>query len=227
MPSRIFLPRKEREKGREGDLASLTHGDKTRRSHLMARARYRPRKSGRGTRSTRSGPYKEEWGAAVLSRCKSTLDNSGRRSGMPPRSTRRPRPRAAPDQLPIHEYYGCKSQLTRSGPFRTAGRVHERSEWERPALLVAQDLESKQVLRNREFRHAFHRVRVTRVPRTAHVAEESFHGREIALDVNEDRAIRPVRNTADQAMPERRLRDSRAVIHALNATARDAIPVDN
>lgn len=66
----------------------------------------------------------------------------------------------------------------------------------------------------------------TRPSRTTHVAEERLHGREVALDVDEDRAIGPVRDTADHAVTTRRLSDARAVVHTLDATARETMPVD-
>lgn len=96
----------------------------------------------------------------------------------------------------------------------------------RPAPSLAHDLERDQVGRDREFRDALHRIRVARAAWTAHVAEERLHGWEVALDVDEDSAIGAVRDASDDAVPMGRLRDSRAIVHALDAPLRETMPVD-
>jgi hypothetical protein len=92
--------------------------------------------------------------------------------------------------------------------------------------LISKNLESETVRRERHFRDSFHRTRMTCAAVTAHVAEECLHGREFALDVDEDRAIGPVSDGANNTVTTSGFRDSRAVVHALDAAARDALPVD-
>jgi len=52
----------------------------------------------------------------------------------------------------------------------------------------------------------------------ANVADESLHGREFALHVDEDRTIGSVRDTPDHPVSMGRLRHSRSVVYALNAS---------
>jgi hypothetical protein len=90
---------------------------------------------------------------------------------------------------------------------------------------VAKNLEPDQVGRDRDFRDTFDRLGVAHAARTAHVAEERLHRVNRPLHVDEDRAIGAIRDRADHAVPVRRLRDPRAVVHALDTAAGDAVPV--
>jgi hypothetical protein len=72
---------------------------------------------------------------------------------------------------------------------------------------------------------AFHGVRVARCARTAHVAEGSLHGLDGARYVDADHPIGAVRDAADQAVAMYGLGHTRMVNHALDATARKAVPV--
>jgi hypothetical protein len=118
---------------------------------------------------------------------------------------------------------------TRHPPYRAPTDRHEQEPTtEREggsAHSLAHDLKAGQVGGDRQLRDAVDRVRVARSVRTAHVAKEGFYGREVALDVDEDRAIGLVSDTADHAVTTRRLRDPRAVIDALDASLRKAVPV--
>lgn len=67
---------------------------------------------------------------------------------------------------------------------------------------------------------------MAQAPRAAHVAQERLHSPELTLNVDEHRAIGPVRNPADDLMPIRRLRDARSVVDPLDATPCEAVPMD-
>ena len=116
---------------------------------------------------------------------------------------------------------------SRASVSTAAGGTRDGSERGGPAPLFAQDLEPEQVRGHWQVRDTFDCVRVARASQTAHVAEERLHGREIALDVDEDRAIVLVRDAADHAVAMGCLGDSRAVVHALDAAMCDTVPVDN
>ena len=94
----------------------------------------------------------------------------------------------------------------------------------RPLLL--QYLESEEIGGHRHLNETLHGVRATRAPRTTHAADERPHGREFALDIDQDLAIDSVRDAADHAVAMGCLRDTRAVVHALDAAVGETLPVN-
>jgi len=59
----------------------------------------------------------------------------------------------------------------------------------------------------------------------AHVVDECLHGREVALDVNEDRAVGLVRHAAHHAASPGRLRYPCPVVYSLDTPVRETVPV--
>jgi hypothetical protein len=92
--------------------------------------------------------------------------------------------------------------------------------------LRANDREPDNVRGGCDFRDAFNLASVARAAGTAHVTQECLHRFALALHVDEDGAVGTVRDSADHAVAIRGFHDPSAVAYALDATARDAVPVD-
>jgi hypothetical protein len=97
---------------------------------------------------------------------------------------------------------------------------------EGPARPIEQDSEPEQIGRNRHFRDTLHHVRMTHPWLAAHVAQGALDGFERSLDLDEDRAVVPACDCAHHAAATGRLRDSRAVVHSLDAAVRRSMPAD-
>ena len=97
-------------------------------------------------------------------------------------------------------------------------------------LLVArsalEDFKVEEVGRNRNFPHASDLTRVARSSRAGHVTQERLHRFGMALNIDEDRAIGPVRHRTNYAVALRRFGYPRPIIHSLYATDGDIVPMD-
>jgi hypothetical protein len=91
---------------------------------------------------------------------------------------------------------------------------------------ISQDIESDQVGGNWHFGDPLYDAGMARSSRTTDVTQEGLHRLDSSLNVDEDRAIGPVRYGTHHSVTIGRLHHARAVVDSLYAPVGEAVPVN-